>query len=310
MFRSESKYPDGMLPDAAAEAGWGRRGRTGRSPRQIELRPREIDLIPEVDVTDFEIVLRLLEVGSLAQRARHCRLEVDRLCGRRRSIDRVQRRRPERIVRAAHDQPLEGELRRPDVGLRLDERLPAVGGFRLRRHDVDRRERADLDAGLVVLHEFAGEIQRVLRRFDRLNGVDQIPVRVPRVRLRADARRLERDLVVLLADAVGLERRARRIDLEAPQQRLDDGAGQPGLVLGVAEVDRGLAVQSIVRPGNRVVTAAVKQVLREARRPRLAGAGRRLIDPLRRHAREVDGPRVVSALTSGSAGSSRRGWRS
>ena len=49
---------------------------------------------------------------------------------------------------------------------------------------------------------------------------DQVPVRVPHVRLRRRGRRAERDLVVLLRETARLQRGARRVDLESAPQRL------------------------------------------------------------------------------------------
>ena len=181
------------------------------------------------------------------ERARHRRVDVDRLAAWPRTIDRIDRRGPQRVVGAADDQALQREFRGADRRLRLHQRQPPVGRFGLRRHDVDRRQRADLDARLVVLHQLARDVERVLRRFDRLNREDQIPVGVPRVGLRRRHCRLQRDLVVLLADPIRLERRSRRVDLEAAQQRLRDVPVRPDWNCGFRRlIDAGLLSRLLV----------------------------------------------------------------
>ena len=111
-----------------------------------------------------------------------------------------------------------------DVRLRLHERLTTVGRFGLRRHDIDRCQRADLHPGLIVLHQLAGEIERVLRRFHRLDRVDQIPVRVP-ARCACVPMLVDCSVISSFCWLMRLVSSAARvaIDPEAAQQRLDDG---------------------------------------------------------------------------------------
>ena len=187
----------------------------------------------------------------------------------RRPIHRVDRRRPQRIVGAADNQPLERKLGGAQRGLGGHQLLTPVCLFGLRGHDVDGRQRADLDARLVVLHEPAREFVGVLRGFDRLDRVNQVPVGVTHIGLRRRGRRGQLDFVVLLADAVGLQRRARGVDPETAQQRLREAARQAGLELRVADVDGALGRLAAVRPADVVVAAALPQVLRDAGRPRL-----------------------------------------
>ena len=44
---------------------------------QVELRLGRVHLVLQVDVTDLEVVLRLLEIGALAERARNRGLQID-----------------------------------------------------------------------------------------------------------------------------------------------------------------------------------------------------------------------------------------
>ena len=82
---------------------------------------------------------------------------------------------------------------------------------------------------------------------------------------------------------------------------------RPDWNCGLRRLIDGLAVQPAVRPVDRVVAAAVEHVLGEAGRPRLAGAGRRLVlMPCVVNAREVGRSACCCRSTSGSAGSSPR----
>ena len=76
-----------------------------------------------------------------------------------------------------------------DGGLGLDERLAPVRRFGLRGDHVNRRQRADFDALLVVLHQAIREIELSLCRFDGLNREHEIPVRVAHVGFGRERRR-------------------------------------------------------------------------------------------------------------------------
>ena len=102
-----------------------------------------------------------MSVRSL-ERPAHRRFDIDRLGAKFRTVRRVDLHVPVRILRAGDDQPLERQFRRPHRALGGDEVLLLGRGLRLRLNDVDRRHRADLDAGLVVLHELVREIDRLL----------------------------------------------------------------------------------------------------------------------------------------------------
>ena len=74
------------------------------------------------------------------------------------------------------------------------QRLPAVGRFGFCLHDVERRERADFDARLVVLDELVGELQRALGDVDGAAREHEIPVRVAHVGERLRDRRAQASL--------------------------------------------------------------------------------------------------------------------
>ena len=119
-----------------------------------------------------------------------------------RAIHRIEPGVPVRILRAVHDQSLERQFGRAPRRLRLTSALPPRRLFGLRLHDVDRRHGADFDARLVVLHELAGEIERLLGDFDRLRGEHVIPVGVSDIRQRVGDRRAQLDVRDVAIDPV------------------------------------------------------------------------------------------------------------
>ena len=209
-----------------------------------------------------------------------------------RPIGRVQRRRPQRIVGATDNQPLQRQLRRAQRRLCLHQRLATGRLLGLCSHDIDWCQRADFDPSLIVFDEPAGEIVGVLRGFDRLHGIHEIPIRIPHARLRADRCRLQSDLVVLLVDAVGLERRSGCVNLEAAQQRLRESSRQTRLPLWISNIDRARIVEPAVGPAQGVVAAAFPQILRDAGAPVFTHGGRHGRDALGDLLRKSSSPRV------------------
>ena len=77
--------------------------------------------------------------------------------------------------------------------------LPARRRFGLRLDDVERRERADFDARLVVFDQLVGQLGGALRDVDRALREDQIPIGVADVGQRLGDRRaraLFRDVAI------------------------------------------------------------------------------------------------------------------
>ena len=185
------------------------------------------------------------------------RRQIDRLRPEVGAIDRLDRRRPQRIGRAADDEALQRDLGGAARAFGRDERLPLLCGLRLRLHDVDRRHRADLDFGLVVPQQLFGEHQRLARHLDRLHREHVIPVRVPHVRDRVDRGLLQLDVGDVLVDARDEQLLPRGVDPEIAQQRLRVCAAQVGRVL---RVDRG-----VQRRGR--LAASCRAAPRNCRRP-------------------------------------------
>src|SRR5436190_18902551 len=129
---------------------------------KISLRQRLIAKELQGRVVDFKILVRDSEVCPYTERTPDGGLDVDGLRHEVGPVDRIERRGPVRILRAAHDEPLERELRGLPSGLRLHEVLLRCRGLRLRLHDVDRRHGADLHARLVVLDAPVRKVERLL----------------------------------------------------------------------------------------------------------------------------------------------------
>ena len=191
-------------------------------------------------------------------------MQVDRLGPEIGAIDRLDRRCPQRIRRAADDEPLQGDFGGAARALGGDDRLPLLRGLRLRLHDVDRRHRADFDLGLVVPQQLVGEQQRLPRDVDRLHGEHVIPVRVAHVRDRVHRGLLQLDVGDVLVDARDEQLLPRRVDLEIAQQRLDVLRRPRRLVL---RIDRGGQVRrfrAAIVERRRKIAAAPRHVLHEA----------------------------------------------
>ena len=92
--------------------------------------------------------------------------------------------RQKRVVGAVDDQSLEDQLGGPPRGGRLRDGLTPGRLFGLRLDDVERRHRADLDARTVVLDELVGQRERPLGHVSRLDGVNQVEIRIAHVRQR------------------------------------------------------------------------------------------------------------------------------
>ena len=146
--------------------------------------------------------------------------DVDRLRPEIGAIDRLDRRRPQRVGRAADDEPLQRDFGGAARTLGRDERLPLLRGLRLRLDDVDRRHRADFDLRLVVPQQLFGQQQRLTRDVDRLHGEHVVPVRVAHVRDRVHRGLPKLDIGDVLVDARDEQLLPRRVDLEVAQQRL------------------------------------------------------------------------------------------
>ena len=187
---------------------------------QVEAGERVVAERPHVDVVDVPLPPRPRDVRPLAQSDANRGLDVDRGVADRRLIDRVERGRPELVARAVHDQALEVDFRRLPVLLRLGERLAPRRRLRLGLDDVDRGERADLDARPVVADELLGELQRLPLDRHRLHGVDELPVGVADAGQRVGDRLAEVDVGDRAVDPRDRELLARLVDAEPAQQRL------------------------------------------------------------------------------------------
>ena len=146
----------------------------------------------------------------------------------RRQVDRANRLPPQRIVGAADEEALQREFRGLRGGFGGGQVLPAGRGFGLRLDDVERRERADFDARLVVFDQLVGELGGALGDVDRALREDEIPIGVAHVgeRLRdGRPRALFRNVAV---DQVDRQLLAGVVDLEAAKDRLRVGCDQAG----------------------------------------------------------------------------------
>ena len=104
----------------------------------------------------------------------------------------------------------------------VDEVLAPRRLFRLRLHDVDRRHRADLDAGPVVLHQLRREVERGALVLQVQDGEDEIPVGVAHLRHRARGRRLQIELRQVLLNRGRQQVGPSLVDLAVGQDRLGD----------------------------------------------------------------------------------------
>ena len=229
--------------------------RPGRAvvPLQIELRERLVAHVLQRDVVGLDGLARLLQIGALVERLAHRRLHVERLGKECRPIDRIDLRGPQRIVGAADDEPLQRELRRAPLRIGLRHGLEPRRGFGLRLHDVERRQRADLDARLVVLHELVGEILRPLGDVERVDRVDQLPVRVAHVGQRRGDGAAQLDLGGVAVERRDDELLAVVVDAEPAEQRLRHRQRE-------VRVERRVVVHQVVRGDLLVVVELERRV--------------------------------------------------
>ena len=115
---------------------------------------------------------------------------------------------------------------RCDLRLGDDHRFLALGHFGFGLDDVDRRHRADLDAGAVLLERALRQVERQPLHFEAADGEDQVPVGVlhePGGRGHRLAHQHVGDLAVLGRD---LQLLAGDVDAEVAQQRLREVEGE------------------------------------------------------------------------------------
>jgi hypothetical protein len=164
-----------------------------------------------------------------------------------RPVGRYDPRRPRRRVVLREDRLLQVVLGLGEVVLGEDDALLAARELGLRLHHVERRHGADLHADLVLLQEPLGEIEVLLRRRERVDGVDQLVVVDLHLRHGREDGLAElhvADLAVLLGDPQLV---ARGVDSEVAEQRL-------------VEADVELRAVVRVQRGERVVRVALEVV--------------------------------------------------
>ena len=148
--------------------------------------------------------------------------------------------------------------------MRGHEGLAACGLFRLCLHDVDQRHRAHFDARLVVLHQLAGEIERLLGHFDGFYGEHVVPVGIPDIRQRVGNRRAQlnvRDVAIELGD---LKLLPVRVDPEISKQWLDEHARPDRIELWIEQRVVAVGQPAAVVQRELVRSAAPREGLREA----------------------------------------------
>jgi hypothetical protein len=243
----------------------------------------------------LEILVRDRQVRAGRERSPDGSRDVDRLWTELGSVGRIDARFPVRILCSGDDQPFERQLGRPARRFGLHQRLPARRLLRLRLHHIDRRHGPDFDARLVVLHELGREIERLARDVNRLDRVNEVPIRVPHVGQRVDDRRLQLRFGDVLIQLRHDDRLPRRVDLEAAQNRLRVLHRIRRVVRGIQRRRRAVGHLSVVVQRQRVPTAAPAQILRETG---VTGRGR-VGDPqcAARHALQRVGRRVHHRLT-------------
>ena len=190
------------------------------APDQIERGQGAVAEIVDGRFIDVELAARTRDVRAPIERPANRRLQVDRPRFYPRFVRGIDLRVPKFIRGASHDELLQGQLARP---LRLDghrQQLASRRSLGLRRHDVDRRHRSDLDAHPVVLHELLGQRHRLPLHAHGGARIDEIPVGQAYVGERVDDGLLEVDVGDVPVDARDDQLRAPRIGPKAAQQRL------------------------------------------------------------------------------------------
>ena len=225
------------------------------------------------DVAAVEVLARDDQVGPLLERVAKRPLEVDLLAEvGRRTVRRVERRAPDRVGRAAHDEALERHLGQPAVGHRRHQRLLPRGRLGLRGHDVERRQGTDLDADLVVVDQLLGQVHRHARRVDRLHGVDEVPVGVLGVGDGVDDQRADGRIRVLERDEAGGKRLPVAVDHEVLDEWLRHRQLHRALVGRVEDRVVARCVVARVGPRHRGRAARELQRLGEPGRPGIGAA--------------------------------------
>ena len=130
--------------------------------------------------------------------------------------------RPEVGRLRIEDQRAQPVLGLSDRRLRHDDGLFAARDFRFGLDDVDRRQRADLDARLRVAQRLLREVERLLRDDQRVQREHVVPVGVLHGRVVSATALLQADVGDLAVLARWQDLLAHGVELEVPQQRLGD----------------------------------------------------------------------------------------
>ena len=156
---------------------------------RVDLRPGVVPGQIEVDLRYLELLAQLDQVGALLERRLDRALDVDvgpRLRQLRR-VGQVEIHRPEVRRLRVVDQRAELILGLVDLRGRDDGRFLVAGDFGFGADDVDRRHRADFDAGPVVAQRLPRDVERGLGDAQVVARADQRPV--GEAHLRASSRR-------------------------------------------------------------------------------------------------------------------------
>jgi hypothetical protein len=223
--------------------------------------PRTNCLVSEVSKTDcgrFEILVRLLQIGTIGESRADSGLCVDGTHFKHRHRNGHDLQGPEvRRGRIVYESA-QRIFGRSDLRFAHDDGLLALRHFRFDFDDVDWCGRADLDARAGVPERFEREIQRLPVHLEGRDGVRQVPIGVlDRARRLCDrlSQRHIGDLPIFLADE---ELLARGIDGKAPKQRLAVAERQrrPELWRKIRENVRGRRSRAV--PSHAVRTAPGK----------------------------------------------------
>ena len=270
MFPRASQYPPGMIGSSGSR-GMARPAAADELVDAHEVQPRQRLILEAAqrDVRGLDVLPARGQVRAVLQRVADRTFQVDRFRLRRRAIHGIDGCRPQLVVGAADNQPLQRQFAVAQNGLGVDELLPPGRFLRLGLHDVDRRHRADFHAHLVIGDQLRRQFQRALRRLDGLVRKDQLPVRVAHLRDGARHRRPQIEIRDLLLDGLRLELRARVVDLEVLEDRLVvlDTERRAERRIEQARVSR--REVAVVVERDRVVAAAPGHVLLDTGVPHL-----------------------------------------
>ena len=163
-------------------------------------------------------------------------------------------------VCAVEDQRPQGILGAGDGGLGDDDGFFALGDFGFRLHDVDRRHRADLDPGAVLLERALRQVERQPLDFQAADREHQVPVGVldqPGCHRHRLAQQHVGDLAVL---GRHLQRLAGEVDAAVAQQRQREVEGHRRADLRI-EVGKGVVGgRPVVLPADAVTRSEPWQV--------------------------------------------------